>query len=164
MKIKSLLNADVKKMFSEVAAEELYASHLYQHFSNHCQRLGLFGSQKYFKKESGEELNHYQKLADYVNDMGDVLDVPAVPTVSEKVEGISDCLEMAYEFEVSLMKLYQKFYDKAEDSGDCVTATFILDFLNLQRTSVGEYGDLIARLQLAPNDLLEFDEYMGEQV
>ncbi len=162
--MKSLLSTEVKKWFDKSAESELYASHLYQYIANQMQREGFLGTQKYFLNESKEELTHYQKLADYVNDMGDVLGVPAVMKISEKIVTIMDALELAYETEVDLMRQYQKFYEEAEDSGDCITATFLLDFMNIQRKSVGEYGDLISRLSKNETDVFEFDEYMSEQV
>jgi len=124
----------------------------------------FFGVQKYFLKESDEELEHYQKIVDFVNDMGDISMVMAVPKMTDKILSISDALEIAYETEVDLMKQYQKFYEEAEDKyKDCVTATFLIEFLQIQRKSVGEYGDLNSRYEKNKNDVFEFDEYMGEK-
>lgn len=163
MNITSLLKPEVKALFTEAIKSELYASNLYKHIANQLQRLGLFGAQKYYLKESMEELTHYQKLVDYLNDVGDVAEIPMIPAMVDKIGNIGDALDISYETELALMKQYQKFYDRAEDEyEDCVTATFIIDYLQIQRKSVGEYGDLISRLKLNPTDLFEFDEYMGE--
>lgn len=88
--------------------------------------------------------------------------VPAVPKISESILGISEALNKSYDAELLLMKQYQSFYNEAEDKySDCVTATFIIEFLQIQRTSVGEYGDLIARFNLGA-DILLFDKEMGK--
>lgn len=161
--IQSLLKPEIKSWLEKSLASELYVSNLYKHIANQMQRLGFFGVQKYYLKESAEELTHYQKLVDYINDMGDVCPVPAVSKISDKVMSIGDALELSYEAELDLMKQYQKFYEEAEDKyEDCITATFIIEFLQIQRKSVGEYGDLISRLEKNKNDVFEFDEYMGE--
>jgi len=160
----SLLKPEIKTWFEKSAASELYANRLYQHIANQLQRLGLFGTQKYFLKESADELTHYQKLVDYVNDMGSVLSVPSVETITDAITGIETALMLAYETEVELLRQYQKFYEEAEDKyKDSVTATFIIEFLQIQRVSVGEYGDLISRFNLNRNDVFEFDEEMGEK-
>ena len=157
-----LLKPEIKVWLEKSLASELYASNLYKHFANQLQRLGYFGAQSFYLKESAEELTHYQKLADYINDMGWVAPIPAVPKISESVTGLMDALEKSYETEVDLMYQYQKFYEEAEDEGDCITASFLIEFMQIQRRSVGEYGDLISKLKLG-GDVYEFDEYMGKK-
>jgi len=161
--VKSLLKPEIQVWFEKSLASELYASNLYKHIANQLQRLGLFGAQKYYLKESAEELTHYQKLADYINDMGWVAPVPAVPKISDSITGILDALEISYETELDLMHQYQKFYSEAEDKyEDCVTATFLIELLQIQRKSVGEYADFIAKFNLK-GDIYEFDEFLGEK-
>lgn len=160
---KSLLSAEIKILLEKALASELHVSNLYKHIANQLQRLGYFGAQSYFLKESADELSHYQKLSDYCNDMGWVAPVPAVPKMSDKISNISDALEISYEAELDLLNQYKKFYEEAEDKyDDCITATFIIEFLQIQRKSVGEYGDLIAKLNLN-GDIYEFDEEMGKK-
>ena len=160
---KSLLSAEIKIWLEKSLASELHVSNLYKHIANQLQRLGYFGAQSYFLKESADELSHYQKLSDYCNDMGWVAPVPAVPKMSDKISNISDALEISYEAELDLLNQYKKFYEEAEDKyDDCITATFIIEFLQIQRKSVGEYGDLIAKLNLN-GDIYEFDEEMGKK-
>lgn len=160
---KSLLSAEIKILLEKALASELHVSNLYKHIANQLQRLGYFGAQSYYLKESAEELTHYQRLSDYCNDMGWVAPVPAVPKMSDKISNISDALEISYEAELDLLNQYKKFYEEAEDKyDDCITATFIQQFILIQVKSVGEYGDLIAKLALN-GDIYEFDEEMGKK-
>lgn len=161
--VKSLLKPEIKTLLDKSAASEMYAHFLYQYIANQLQRLGYFGAQSYYLKESAEELNHYQKLSDFCNDMGWVAPVPAVPKMADQISNISDALEVSYETELDLLRQYEKFYEEAEDKyEDCITATFIIEFIQIQRKSVGEYGDLIARLALN-GDVLVFDKEMGKK-
>ncbi len=165
MAVKSLLKSEVKAWLDKSAKSELYASNMYKHLSNQCQRLGYFGAQKFFLNESKDEIEHYEKLVNYTNDMGDILVMPSLPAINESVKTIGDCLDVAYEIELELMKQYQKFYEEAEDKyEDCITATFIIEFLQIQRKSVGEYGDLISRYEKNKDDVFEFDEMMEDLV
>lgn len=160
--LKSILKPELKKWFDKVAGQELYASNLYKFMANQMQSMGFFGLQAYFLNESAEELKHYQKLVDYVNDLQDTLGVPAVPKIDEDIEDIGKALEVAYEFEYDLMSMYQDFYRIAEEAGDCITATFLIEFMQIQRTSVGEYGDMISRYEQNPKDVFEFDEHFKQ--
>lgn len=164
MPIKSILKADVKKMLSKSGQSELYAHNLYIHLANQLQRIGFFGSQKYFEKESADELTHYYKLRDFVNDMGDTLDMPAIEACSDKVTNIGDALQIFYDTEYDLYEQYLEFYEKIEKSGDCVTATFLIEFMQIQRKSVGEAGDLLQKYKQAEvgKEFIEFDEHMNE--
>lgn len=146
--LKTLISAQTKKMLDEAIASELYASHLYRHLANQLQRLGYFGAQKYFLSESEDELKHYQLHVEYQNDSGTVANVPSVPAITEKIGSLLDALEVAYETEVQLGEDYAKYYTAA----DPTTQQFLLQFLKIQRDSVGDFADLIARLRQVDGD------------
>lgn len=158
----SLIKPEIKKWFEKSITSELSAHNRYKYLAAQCQSMGLFGSQKFFLRESEDELTHYQKLVDFVNDMGDVLGMPSIPKVDDKVSNIEDALEVAYDAELALLKQYKQFYEEAEDKyDDCITSTFLLKFLKIQRKSVGQFNDLIMRYNLNKDDLFEFDEYLS---
>ena len=158
----NLIKPEIKAWFEKSAASELYASNLYKFLANQMQRMGLFGAQKYFENEAASETEHYKKLSGFVNDMGGVLCTPAVEKIDETVNSLMAALQISYETELELLKQYQEFYEEAEDKySDCVTSTFLLEFLNIQRISVGEYGDFISRLSLG-GDIYRFDHEMSK--
>jgi ferritin len=140
---KSLLSSATRKLLNEAAGHELYASNLYKHVANTLQNMGLFGSQKFFLNESADELTHYQKIADFMNDRFDQVIVAEVPEMEEKIDSLLSAFELALETEMELGKFYSKFYSDC----DCeVTKQFLLQFIEIQRLSVGEYGDFVATL------------------
>jgi ferritin len=64
------------------------------------------------------------------------------------------------------MYQYQDFYEAAEEMGDCITSQFVLQFLEIQRKSVGEFGDFISRYErcgMNEGAILEFDEFLKEK-
>jgi ferritin len=63
---------------------------------------------------------------------------------------------------MELYNNYKKWYAKA--SSDPAVQQFLLQFIEFQRTSVGEYGDLLARIQLVDQDkagMLLIDQELG---
>jgi ferritin len=155
----------MKKWLQKSIESELYASNFYKHTANQLQRLGYFGGQKYYLKESADELIHYQGLVDFINDMGDVADIPKVDAVTDEIKSIGDTLDLAYELELDLYNQYKDFYEIAEDE-DMAVAQFLLQYIEIQRKSVGEYGDLISRYNKCGKNeaaILEFDEYLSEK-
>jgi len=161
---KSLLSASDKKKLNQAVEHELYASNFYKYAASCCQKYGLFGAQKFFEKESADELEHYYKLRDFFNDRGDEADMPQVDAVEFK-EGIDlmGILQSAYELEKDLGDFYNEFYFATKDAN---VHARIQKFVKIQTKAIGEYGDLIARLGLVsecPGGLLIFDQELGNK-
>jgi ferritin len=153
----------MRKGMQDAVYIELYQSNLWKSLANQLQRLGYFGSQKYFLAESAEELTHYQMHVDFMNDMGDCADLPKIDAVTDKIEDIGDALEIGYNIELDVYKQYKDFYKKAEDE-DVSVAQYILQFIEIQRKAVGHYGDLLAKYKVAEatKELLEFDQHISD--
>ena len=162
MPVKSLLSQVDAAVLAKAIDGELYAAHLYRHVANQLQRLGYFGAQKFFLAESADETAHYQKIADFMNDRGDVARLPQIPAIDEKITGLRDAIESAYDTELQLCEDYEAGYRRCTS---LITQQFLLQFLEGQRKAVGEYGDLLARLDRAGADaaaILIIDKELGE--
>lgn len=164
--MESLLKTGVKDKLNKAVEHELTAHNFYKSLANQMQAIGFFGAQKYFLKESEDELKHYQIIADYFNDRGDVAEIPAIPKQMDKPKTLKEAFEFVYEIELSLGKFYESFLDEAEDKfKDMTTGQFLLQFVEIQRKSVGEVKDILATLKIAGDNsaaLLEIDENLGE--
>jgi ferritin len=157
-----IISANLKAVLDDAVHSELYASNLYKHVANQLQRIGYFGAQKFFLKESADELAHYQLHVDFQNDVGTVAKVPSIEAMNEPIKTLSDAIELGYETELELYENYKDWYEQA--SSDPVVQQFLLQFLEFQRKSVGEYGDLLARIQLVDQDkagMLLIDQELG---
>lgn len=163
MLVKSLLSKDMKEGLQKSIYWELYQSNLWKSLANQLQRLGLFGSQKYFLAESAEELTHYQIIVEFMNDMGDCADLPKIEAITDKVKTIGDALEIGYEIET---EVYNHYKDLAKDAmgEDLAVFNFVQQFIDIQVKAVGAYGDLLAKYKIAEEtkEILEFDEHISE--
>ena len=159
---KMIISQECKDMLDDAVHSELYASNLYKHVANELQRLGYFGATKFFLKESADELVHYQLHVEFQNDVGTVAKVPMIEAMNDPIKSLSDAIETGYETELELYNDYKKWYSQTSD--DPVVQQFLLQFLEFQRTSVGEYGDLLSRIQLMDGDkagMLLIDQELG---
>ena len=165
MLIKSLLSHTTLEILQEAIHEELFASNLYKHLSNQCKRAGLSGAAKFFQGESGEELEHYQKIADYINDRGAVAEIPAIESFADKaITSLTEAINVAYDAEDSLGAKYGKWYSTIV-SNDPTTAQFLLEFLNIQADSIGFFYDFKSRLNIANGNeaaILMIDKELGK--
>tara|TARA_R110002126_G_scaffold127564_3_gene269823 strand:+ start:3030 stop:3521 length:492 start_codon:yes stop_codon:yes gene_type:complete len=159
---KMIISQECKDMLDDAVHSELYASNLYKHVANELQRLGYFGATKFFLKESADELVHYQLHVEFQNAVGTVAKVPMIEAMNDPIKSLSDAIETGYETELELYNDYKKWYSQTSD--DPVVQQFLLQFLEFQRTSVGEYGDLLSRIQLMDGDkagMLLIDQELG---
>jgi ferritin len=159
---KMIISAEHKAMLDDAVHSELYASNLYKHIANGLQRIGYLGASKFFLSESKDELKHYQLHVEFQNDVGTEAKIPMVEAMDESIKNLSDAIELGYETELELYNDYKKWYAKADS--DPVVQQFLLQFLEIQRTSVGEYGDLLSRIELVDQDkagMLLIDQELG---
>ena len=163
MLVKSMLNAEMKKGLQKSIYWELYQSNLWKSLANQLQRLGLFGSQKYFLAESAEELTHYQIIVEFMNDMGDCADLPKIEAIEDKVKNIGDALEIGYETETDVYNHYKDFAKDALKE-DLAVYSFLQQFIDIQVKAVGSYGDLLAKYKIAEEtkEILEFDQHISD--
>lgn len=157
--MEKLLSEIEEKELNKFGKLELTASHVYQHLTNRMKTLGYFGAEKFFLGESLDERTHYNKLEQFMNDMNCELSVESLDPVKSEVTGIGDALQLAYQMEADLLEEYEK-----TSSMEISKKVLILlqDFIMIQVSAVGEYGDLINRLKLTDN-MLVFDADMLER-
>ena len=161
MPVKSILSRADKQIINEAVQQELHASRLYAHTSNVMQRLGYFGAQAFFDRESEDETKHYKLHAQFLNDMGDVALIPAFPAVIERPNSLEAAIQLGFDTELALGQKYEGWYRAASSE---MTRQHLLQFLEIQRKSIGEYGDWLARIERAAGDecgLLIIDKELG---
>lgn len=154
--MKELISAEHLDLINEAGKLEKTASQTYEHFANIVRMKGLFGCEKFFLNESKDESEHFQKLAKFLNDVGAIITMPALEEMDEDFESLDSMLEHAYELELSLLE----FYEEALETLPARFKNLILNLVEIQVKSVGEYADLIARLSLT-DDILLFDQELG---
>lgn len=159
--MKMVISAECESKLNDAIYLEFSQSHLWKHIANHMQRAGFFGAQTYFLKESAEELEHYQTIVDFLNDVGTVATMPELDRLTETFDTLDKALNRAYETELEVYQFYKGFFSKEDDP---VVKQFLLQFLEIQRKAVGAYGDLLSRLDIAGDDraaLLIIDKELG---
>lgn len=155
-----MLTPKSKQILQDSAKDELTAAHHYLHVAAQMQSVGFMGAMAFFESESASETAHYKELRDYVNNMGDVLTIPALDAADTAIPTILNALQYAIEMEEMLLKDYQRRSSEAFQEQDMATFSLLLKFVDRQVQSVGEYQDLIALHYKNPQDVLLFDQIL----
>jgi ferritin len=148
--MENLLNPKEIEMINELGQMELEASQLYLHLANSMKTINFFGAASFFTNESNTEREHYAKLEDFMNNLGEQLEVRAISAVKTPITDLMSAFQAALEAEVDLLGEYEEAWEKSSPKSKALFHHFI----ELQTESVGEYGDLIARLSRTSEPIL----------
>lgn len=146
-----LINDTELEIINDLAQLELTASHSYLFLANCMRSKGYFGAEKFFTKESLSEREHYNKWAMFLNNLGVEINVDAVDSVDKEIANLTEAMEMALDMEQSLLKEYEVACCK---DVSMKVKLEMYDFVKIQVESVGEYLDLLARLEITKEEIL----------
>lgn len=155
--MKELISKDELSSINEAGRLEKLASQTYEHFANIARMKGLFGCTKFFLNEASDENGHFQKLASFLNDVGERICMPSLDEQDEDFNSLDEMFEHAYEMELNLLE----FYEGLLEEFPARFRNILLEMVEIQVKSVGEYADLTARLSLTNDDILIFDQELG---
>ena len=155
--MKKLLTNQEVEMINSLGHEELKASQVYLHLSNTMKTIGFSGAEKFFMSESNSERKHFNGLEAFMNDMNEQIEVRALEAVDVDVDDLMEAFEAALEMEMNLLSKYEAAWDKCSPK----IKPLIHHYIEIQVESVGEYGDLIARLSRTSEPIL-IDKELGK--
>ena len=140
--------------------DEYTAHYFYNAAHNWCSDKNYKNATAFFAGETASELEHAQKLQQYLVDWNCI---PTLPKVEPnfKFTSLADIVEKAYQLELDLFNKYLKD-SQSIFAIDLATFDFLQGYREIQTNSVIEYSDLLAALELInvnnKLDVLHFEE------
>lgn len=138
--ITAILNAQIKN--------ELMSSQLYLGMTCFLDDKGWIGASKYYFKTAKEELNHMNKIYDYLFDRNVKAVVPTTDEVKQEFAGIREILESSLEHEIEVTKNWNDISEKAKAEGDNTTYEFAQWFLTEQVEEENKFREILFKLGL----------------
>ncbi|AMO58572.1 ferritin [Endozoicomonas montiporae] len=83
---------------------EFYSSNLYLQMASWCEAQGLDGCSSFFRKHAQEEMQHMQKLFDYVNETGAMAILGAIDAPPHEYTSVRQVFELTYEHECEVTR------------------------------------------------------------
>ncbi len=143
---------------------ELTARYFYEAAANWCRRNGYPNAELFFKKEAGDENNHYTKLIDYLADWNINPTLPDIQLPDVSFTSLEDIFQKAYDMEFDLGKQYQS--DSVEIFPlHLISFDFLQFYRNVQNESIIDYSTKLNQIELyLPTDpqLVRFDSEILE--
>jgi len=153
-----VLNGTSTAILNERLVDEYTAHFFYRIASNWCKGVGYVNAAGFFAKEAVSELEHAEKLQNYMVDWNVNPTMPAVKPAIQ-FSGLIDIVNKAYALEYGLFEKYNADSLKIFQT-DITTFDFLQDFREIQNEAVAEYSDLLNAAQLIdPTILLDIIHY-----
>lgn len=135
------LSPKVVEILTNRIKDEYYAHYLYRTAANWCQDMNYKKAAAFFEEDANKELEHAQAIQKYLADFNIVIKMPQSET-SFEFDSLLDIIYKAYDFELALMKSYNKDSQDVFQE-DLTTFDFLQQFREIQRESVVEFNDFI---------------------
>ena len=87
--------------------DEYTAHYFYRAATNWCQDKNYKKASEFFKNEADSELEHAQKIQEYMTDFNVIPEIPQSP-IEHKFDGLIEIIKGAYKMELGLMKSYNE--------------------------------------------------------
>ena len=157
-----LLTKAVVEAINTQVGEELAASNQYLAISLHFDRETLPELSQFFQLQSQEEYAHAMKMLQYLNDLDEQANVPAVAGVKNHFETAAECVQLALDQEIKVTKQINNLVDIAIQEKDHLTREFLQWFVAEQIEEISSMSDLLDVVKRAGEDnLFRVEEFLS---
>lgn len=125
---------------------EMWSSNLYLSMSYYLGHAGFPGCAHWMQKQSAEELEHAQRLADYMLSRGEHPKVSAIAAVPEKWDDVNSLFRHALQHEQHVSELINKLYKQALNEEDYATQDMLMWFVREQVEEEQNVQEIIDKL------------------
>ena len=139
--------------------EEMNSAYIYTGMASWLGSQGLRGMEKWMKKQVEEEIEHTEKIYDYVSVHGKV-ELKALPAPLCEWESSYVVFEKAMQHEEYITGCIEKLYGLAEEQSDEETMEFLRWFIKEQDE---EENNAEHNLEIIKKDEKKADEEMGKR-
>ena len=144
-----MLTAEMTGRLNDQLNLEFFSANLYLQMSAWCSDKGFEGAASFLKMHSREEMQHMQRLFDYLSDTGGmpVLGTIAAPPVS--FTSLNEILQQALEHEQLITSKINELAHAAMTSQDYSTFNFLQWYVAEQHEEEKLFKSVIDKLTLA---------------
>jgi ferritin len=148
-----MLSEQVLGLLNRQVNHELSNSMLYRQLSSIANLNGFFGTEEYCKRQSEDELGHYNKVLDYITDRNYPFKIesPTNPEVSG-ISTLTDIFKAALKREILTTKMLREIKQSAIDNDDVLTDQWLIYLLGEQIKEEQNCYDILAMLKVASDD------------
>jgi len=127
-----MLSDRINEALNSQLNKEFYSAYLYMSISAVAEECGLFGFAKWLRKQSQEEIEHGEKIFDFLIDRKGSVTLEAISKPEFCYNNPLELFKFIYEHEKSITKSIMELAQQAEDECDRMTTMFLDWYINEQ--------------------------------
>ncbi|HCH51574.1 MAG TPA: non-heme ferritin [Proteus sp.] len=143
-----MLHQDMINKLNEQLNLEFYSANLYLQMSAWCDDKGFDGAAKFLKAHSREEMEHMQRLFDYLSDTGALPLLGAIDAPPSEFLSLSDLFAKTYEHEQYITAEINKLAHLAMTTQDYSTFNFLQWYVSEQHEEEKLFKSIIDKLAM----------------
>ena len=164
-----MIHADLVQPINDQITSEAYASQLYLQMSMWAEDQGLPGASKFFRGHVAEEMDHRNRLVDYLVECDASVRLQAIPAPTAEFESLVSIINAAYAHEKMVTEQIDALASLALDRRDFNTFNMLQWFIAEQREELVLFRGIVDYMKLAgftggPGDaLVNLDRFLLSQ-
>ena len=146
---------------------EFYSSNLYLQMSAWCGSKGLEGAESFLKSHSTEEMEHMQRLFDYMGECGALPILGAIEAPPIEWGSVKEIFEQTYEHEQFVTKNINDLLEVALSEKDHSTFHFLQWYVAEQHEEEKLFKSIVDKMNIIGTEglgLYQFDQVVGGMV
>jgi ferritin len=139
---------EVIQALNDQIREELNSAYIYLALSADMEAQNLSGAAAWFRKQSSEEQEHAMKLYEYINDLGGLVVLQALPQPASGTKTLKDAFTKSLNHEKHISSCIHNLVRLARKHDDIPTETFLTWFVNEQVEEEKTAADILAKIEM----------------
>lgn len=146
---------------------EFYSSNLYLQMSAWCSGRGLDGSAAFLKDHAKEEMDHMQRLFEYVSECGALPILGDIKAPPLEWDSVNEVFDQTYEHEMFVTQKINELVDVALSEKDHSTFNFLQWYVSEQHEEEKLFKSIIDKMNIIGTEgrgLYHFDQVVGNMI
>ena len=127
---------------------EFYSSNLYLQMASWCESKGLEGCTAFFRRHAQEEMEHMQKLFNYVNETGAMAILGAIAAPPHEYPSIRDVFQITYEHECNVTSRINDLAHTSFTEQDYSTFNFLQWYVSEQHEEEKLFKTILDKIEM----------------
>lgn len=131
---------------------EFFSSNLYLQMSAWCDHQGLTGSARFLREHAAEEMQHMQKIFDYIQDTGSLVELGAISKPEINLSSIQDVFSATYKHEKLITKQINNLVKITLEEEDFSTFNFLQWYISEQHEEEKLFKSILDKIEIIGTD------------
>ena len=159
-----MLSKDLVKALNKQVNLEFYSSNLYLQMSGWCSYKGLPGCSAFLRKQADEEMQHMQRLFNYVTETGALAQLGAIEAPPADYKSVEAVFKNTFDHECEITIKINALVEVALKEKDFSTFNFLQWYVAEQHEEESLFRSILDKLKMIGTDgrgVFFFDREIG---